>query len=76
MSFESGVDFYVEGICHFSVYFPEGKADCRHCDFCKYNKDFQTYKCILTEEYIDRIDLNKRGIRCPVTLTVAEKPTF
>lgn len=76
MSKQKGVRFYVEGICHMSVYFPEGLADCRHCRFCKYNKDFQTYKCMLTDDYIDKVDLNKRGRACPITLTVEEEPTF
>lgn len=74
---ERRVDFYAKGIAIVPVYFPEGQINCRHClDFCKYNKDLQTYYCLLTHRYIDKNHLNKRDTFCPIELEVSETPTF
>lgn len=62
----SGVGFYTEGLAVFKVYYPENLADCRHCNFCRYNKDFNTFKCILTEEYLPKDNLDFMGKRCPI----------
>lgn len=61
-----GVNWYTEGIARFAVYFPEGNTDCRHCPFCRYNEAFHTYRCLLTEEYIEKYDLDKRNRLCPI----------
>ena len=70
--FESGVDWYAHGVASFPVYFPEGQACCRYCRFCKYSKDFNTYRCLLTEEFLFKELLDERGQRCPITFEKTE----
>ena len=64
--FESGVSWYAKGEIRMMEYFPQGLANCRHCRFCKYNKDFSVYRCFLTDESIDKAALNNRGEQCPI----------
>ena len=59
-------DWYTCGEARFPVYFPEGMADCRHCPFCRYLEDFRVYRCRLTDDYIERQDLDGRHRRCPI----------
>ena len=63
---DSGVDFYAEGTAIFKVYFPDGQANCRHCPYCRYSEAFQLYRCNLTDAYIERLDLNRRHVNCPI----------
>lgn len=76
MSKGNGCDFYVKGTCSFDVYFQNGFTDCRHCEYRMFDKNFQTYECYLTKEYIDKANLDKRGIRCPITFDFDDIPTF
>lgn len=63
---ENRVDFYTEGIARFPVYFPNGKTSCRYCRFCWYKEAFGLYVCRLTDEYIEKADLNTRNRLCPI----------
>lgn len=66
-TWQSGISWYVTGeIRGVFVHFPEGEANCRHCDFCRYHEAFSTYSCRLTDEYIDKAALNDRGKACPI----------
>ena len=65
MFFKSGVSWYTRVTMRFDYFFPEGLADCRHCDFCTYSENFQTYRCRLTNEFVDKSQLNSRGQMCP-----------
>ncbi len=69
---DSGVSWYTKGIAQLDVYFPEGKTNCRYCTFCKCNKDFNTFKCMLTEEYILKENLSQRGRLYPITFDKGE----
>lgn len=40
----------------------------RCCRFCRLDKGFGTYACALTEEYLEKPDLDGRGRQCPVVL--------
>lgn len=62
---KSGIAWYTRATMVFDYAFPEGQADCRHCDFCRYREAFNTYQCALTDEFIDKAALNNRGRACP-----------
>lgn len=62
----NAVTWYTEGIARFPVYFPEGEANCRHCEFCTYAEHFGTYRCRLTQEYLEKSQLSARGRLCPI----------
>ncbi len=64
----NGITSYDRGTIHLPIYFPEGKADCRHCGFCWYSDPFGVYRCRLTDEYIEKPELNIRGERCPIEM--------
>ena len=70
---DTGADFYAQGTAIFKVYFPEGKVDCRHCTFCRYSEPFNLYRCNLTDAFIEKQDLNRRHINCPIQF---DKPEF
>lgn len=60
---------YTHGVVTLDVFFPDGKADCRHCDFCYYSEAFKLYRCRLTNAYIEGGELNERHESCPITIT-------
>ena len=64
----TGVDWYAETAICFTEYFPEGRVCCRVCRFCRHNQSFGTYSCLLTEEYLEKSDLDSRGRQCPAVL--------
>ena len=72
MEHDQSVEFYTKGTVKMPIYFPHGKADCRHCHFCRHREAFDIFQCALTEEYIEKYELDERGINCPVEL--AETP--
>lgn len=61
------VFMYAKGTAIFDVYFPDGKADCRHCQYCSYNEPFKLFKCKLTSDYIETADINRRHPNCPIS---------
>ena len=68
----NGVDFYAEGTAKITVFFPHGRADCRHCRFIRHREALGIYQCVLTDELIEKYELDKRGLECPVEF--AETP--
>lgn len=71
MEHDDFVDFYAEGIVNMRICFPHGKADCRHCRFCRFRDAFNLYQCSLTDELIEKYQLDERGRECPVELQEA-----
>ena len=65
---DDAVEFYAEGNIHMRVCFPHGKVDCRHCRFIRHREAFGLYQCVLTEELIEKYELDGRHIFCPVVL--------
>lgn len=65
---KQSVTMYAHGVASFDVFFPEGHADCRHCQFCRYNEPFNLFKCVLTHDYIEKSALNHRHQNCPIKL--------
>lgn len=63
---QSSVSFYARGTAVFDVFFPGGKTDCRHCHYCRYAEAFSLYKCGLTNDYIEKNELNQRHVNCPI----------
>ena len=61
------VEFYAEGQLHMRVAFPHGKVDCRHCRFIRFREPLNLYQCVLTEELIERYELDGRHIFCPIS---------
>lgn len=68
MEHDNAVDFYTEGMVKMRICFPNGKADCRHCPFIRHREAFGLYQCALTDELIEKYELDKRGAHCPVEL--------
>lgn len=66
MNNDKCVTFYSQGTAVFNVFFPDGKADCRHCEYCYYSEPFNIYRCRLTSAYIEKAELNRRNDKCPV----------
>lgn len=64
---DDAVEFYAEGQLHMRVAFPHGKVDCRHCRFIRFREPLNLYQCVLTEELIERYELDGRHIFCPVS---------
>lgn len=67
-----GVEWYTKGEARISVYFPEGKTDCRHCEFHRYIEAYRTYHCALTNIYIEQSELDIRPEHCPVVIERSE----
>lgn len=76
MKYANGIEFYVIADAHIKVPFPEGFLDCRHCPFRKYEPGFETFRCKLTDEFLEKSNLNERGKMCPCEFPYDEKPTF
>ena len=72
MEHDQSVEFYAEGLVKMRIVFPHGKVDCRHCRFCRHREAFGVFQCVLTDDYIEKYDLDTRSIHCPVEL--AETP--
>lgn len=68
MGHDDAVEFYAEGNVNMRICFPHGKTDCRHCRFCRFRDAFNLYQCILTDELIEKYQLDERGRECPVEL--------
>jgi hypothetical protein len=68
MEHDNYVDFYTHGVVRMNVHFPHGKADCRHCRFCRYREPFNLYQCSLTDEYIEKAELEERNQFCPIEI--------
>lgn len=68
MEHDNSVDFYAEGMVKMRICFPHGKVDCRHCRFIRYRDPLGLYQCALTDELIEKYQLDKQGDMCPVEL--------
>ena len=68
MARENSVDFYTTGVIRMNIHFPNGMADCRHCRFCRFREAFNTYQCSLTDDFMEKYDLDMRHPNCPVEL--------
>lgn len=65
---DNSVEFYSECLVKMRVCFPHGKVDCRHCPFIRHREAFVLFQCALTEELIEKYELDQRGHMCPVEL--------
>lgn len=65
---ETSVDFYSHGVIRMNMCFPNGKVDCRHCRFCRFREPYALFQCILTDEFIEKYDLDTRHPHCPVEI--------
>ena len=68
MGRDEAVDFYTTGILKMRMHFPHGKADCRHCRFLRYREALNLYQCVLTDEWIEKYQLDERHQHCPVEI--------
>lgn len=68
MEHDQSVDFYTEGIVRMRMHFPHGKADCRHCPFIRHREAFGLFQCALTDELIEKYELDQRGNECPIEI--------
>ena len=68
MEHDQAVEFYTSGEVKLQVHYPHGRADCRHCRFIRHREAFGLYQCVLTEELIEKYELDKRGDMCPVEI--------
>lgn len=68
MEHDNAVEFYTVGTVHMRVCFPHGRADCRHCRFIRYREALGLYQCALTDELVEKYELDQRAMQCPVEL--------
>lgn len=68
MEHDNEVLYYAEGVVHMRICFPHGKADCRHCRFVRFLEPQGLFKCLLTDELIEKYELDQRNEQCPVML--------
>lgn len=68
MEHDNSVEYYAEGLVKMRVCFPHGRTDCRHCRFIRHREPLGLYQCVLTDELIEKYELDKRGAECPVEL--------
>lgn len=65
---KDGVQWYTQTTIAFDEYFPEGRVCCRVCRFCRYDKNFGAFSCMITNECLERENLDGRGKDCRVQL--------
>lgn len=68
MEYDESVEYYAEGVVRMRICFPHGKADCRHCRFIRYRDALGLYQCTLTDELLEKYQLDDRGRECPVEM--------
>ena len=68
MEHDDSVDFYTVGLVRMRICFPHGKADCRHCRFLRFREHLGIYQCSLTEEWVEKYELDQRHTNCPVEI--------
>lgn len=68
MEHDNAVEYYAEGMVKMRICFPHGKADCRHCRFIRFLEPLGIYRCALTDELVERCELDQRNEMCPVEL--------
>lgn len=68
MEHDESVEYYAVGVVKMRICFPHGKADCRHCRFIRYRDALGLYQCTLTDELIEKHQLDDRGRECPVEM--------
>ena len=66
MDSEHSVEFYAKATLKMPVFFPHGKADCRHCRFCRFRDAFGLYQCSLTDGLVEKYELDGRHMECPI----------
>ncbi len=65
MSRETCVSFYVTGVAHIPVHFPNGMTFCQWCPYLKYRDGLRRHQCGLTGEFLP-YPFDSRGNECPV----------
>lgn len=68
MEHDQSVEFYTVGMVKMRICFPHGKADCRHCRFLRHREALGLFQCGLTDEWIEKYELDERGSQCPVEI--------
>lgn len=68
MEHDIAVDYYAEGVVKMRITFPHGKVDCRHCRFLRFREAIGLYQCLLTDEWVERYNLDARNQCCPVEI--------
>lgn len=68
MEHDNYVEFYTEGMVKMRICFPHGKADCRHCRFLRYREPIGLFQCALTDELIEKTNIDERHEFCPIEL--------
>lgn len=66
-SLEKGVSYYTKGHVTVVINFPEDKAVCQWCPFCRNEDSLKRWKCLLTGEYLVYPFVSV-GNECPVRL--------
>ena len=63
--FPDGIKEYESFLVRDMVYFPKGRACCKWCKFCIYNRNTTSSECAVTGDTLYAIDKGV-GIRCPL----------
>lgn len=68
---KNGVDWYTSGVALVEVNFPENDVRCRHCKFCRPEKEAGRFWCRLINEII--YDIDTIDGRCPIQFYEQDK---
>ena len=69
--FPDGVRHFTTAVLNHIVAFPEKRVCCKFCQFCTYDRNSTTNRCIVTSQMLYRIDKGV-GVDCPLELITEE----
>lgn len=67
--FKNGVKWFLKGVIHKEVFFPEGKIKCQYCPFCRSENDLKRFWCRINNQMIYDPFVNGLPEGCPIELT-------
>jgi len=67
--FSRGVTYFVKGIAHVAVSFPEGVIKCHYCPYCRPEKDLERFWCRLTNTMLYNPFVEGLPEGCPIEIT-------
>jgi len=67
--FSRGVAYFVKGVAHVSVSFPEGVIKCHYCPYCYCESDLKRYRCRLTHTMLYNPFVEGLPEECPIEIT-------
>ena len=69
--FPDGVRHFTTAVLNHIVSFPEKRVCCKYCQFCTYDRNTTSSRCMVTHQMLYRIDKGV-GSDCPLELITEE----